>query len=258
MPSARVQVFGDAESLMHAAAEAVVSAALCALAAQDGFLFCVSGGRTPKPLYELLASDAFARRIDWRRAHVLFGDERCVPKEHEASNYWMLQRALLQHVPLPRQNIHPIEAERLPVEAAAAYEARLRMLLGATQSGAPARALDLVLLGLGTDAHTASLFPYSVDEPERWVSARTPEPGSIPRVTLTPSVLNAANTALFLVSGADKAATLATVLEGPRDPLRLPAQRIQPLGELLFMVDAAAAARLDGSRMIAREPASED
>ena len=238
----QLQVFEDAHELARRAAEALVEIAGDACRERGRFVWCVSGGQTPRALYETLASPALASRIDWNRTHIAFGDERCVAADDPASNYRMLRETLLQHVAIPQAQVHRIATERLPPSAAVAYQATLQDLLGTSASGAPREPFDLVLLGLGADGHTASLFPNSVDEAATWVSAREAQP--LWRVTLTPLVLNATRSAWFLVSGADKAERLAEVLQGPTRPLALPAQRIAPQGSLCWWVDRAAAARL--------------
>ncbi|MCA9322328.1 MAG: 6-phosphogluconolactonase, partial [Planctomycetes bacterium] len=174
---------------------------------------------------------------------VCFGDERCVAPDAPESNYGMVSRALFDHVPLPAQQIHRITTELSPRMAADDYEARLKSLLGVAPSGAPLRRFDLVLLGLGTDGHTASLFPGSADEPGRWVSPRMVS--SSWRITLTPLALNAADSVFFLVKGPEKAEPLAQVSSAPSDPMLLPAQRIVPSGTLTWLVDQDAASRLD-------------
>jgi len=237
-----VEVFADRIALIAAAAEVVVQAAADACRTRGRFVFCLSGGQTPRALYELLATDAFAKRIDWAHTELCFGDERCVPPDDPASNYRMASQALIAHVPIAAAHVHRIAAELSPTQAADDYEARLRALLGVSSTGQPAQAFDLVLLGLGADGHTASLFPDSVDEEGRWVSARAAQPVS--RITLTPLALNAAECVCFLVAGADKAERLAQLLAQPRDPRRLPAQRITPSGRLRFLVDRAAASAL--------------
>lgn len=239
----RVDVFPDAAALTRCAAEAVVRAAARACRLRGRFIWCVCGGQTPRALYELLATDAFAKRIDWTRTELCFGDERCVTPDDPSSNYRMVWQALVRHVALAPSQVHRIEAERTPLVAADAYETQLKQLLGVSASGFPSRYFDLVLLGLGDDGHTASLFPGSLDEPGRWVSARPGQP--FWRITLTPAVLNASQATLFLVSGAQKAAQLARVLCGPADLVGVPAQRIAPAGTLTWLADRAAAARLD-------------
>ncbi len=181
--------------------------------------------------------------VMWSRVQVLWGDERCVPPHHAESNYRMARETLLDRVPVPAANVHRIHGEDDPASAAKAYEATLRALL---RRPAAAR-IDLILLGLGEDGHTASLFPGSaaVHEQTRWVMAAHAAAGSMWRITLTPAVINAAAEVLFLVSGAAKAGILRRVLEGPRRPQSLPAQAIAPTnGRVRWCVDAAAAAEL--------------
>jgi 6-phosphogluconolactonase len=217
------------------------------IAHRGRFLLALSGGSTPRPLYELLASRPFATRIDWPRVHMFWGDERCVPPDQPESNYRMAREALLDHVPLPPANVHRIRGEDKPTEAAAAYAESLGAFFGSRDSS-PTESFDLVLLGMGADGHTASLFPGSAaaKESRRWVVATPgPEPGSW-RVSLTPVLLNASENVTFLVTGADKAERLKDVLEGGQPDL-LPAQLIRPThGALHWMIDAAAAARLRG------------
>jgi 6-phosphogluconolactonase len=228
-------------------AERVVAHARHAIAYRGRFLLALSGGSTPRPLYELLASPRFATRIDWTRVHMFWGDERCVPPDQPESNYRMAREALLDHVPLPPANVHRIRGEDEPAEAAAAYEELLGAFFGSREIS-PKDSFDLVLLGMGADGHTASLFPGSAAarETRRWVVASPgPQPGSW-RVSLTPVLLNAAENVTFLVTGADKAERLKDVLENGQPDL-LPAQLIRPThGALHWMIDAAAAARLRG------------
>ena len=222
-------------------------------AAVGRFVVALSGGSTPKRLYALLATAAYAGRVDWSRVHVFWGDERCVPPDDPASNYRMAREALLSRVPVPEGNVHRMRGEDDPGSAAAAYERELREIF-VTPDGPPAcipgRRFDLVLLGMGDNGHTASLFPGTpaVREAERWVLAQYVEAVSMWRVTLTPVVINAAAEVTFLVSGGDKAEMLRRVLKGPHVPDALPAQAIAPgHGRLRWLVDAAAAADLERS-----------
>lgn len=237
-----VLTFPAPGDIAEAAAERFIAAAAAAIAARGRFTVALAGGSTPKALYARLASPACASRVDWGRVHVFWGDERCVPPEHPSSNYRMAREALLDHVPIPAARIHRLPGEREPHAAAAAYEAELRAVF----PGGAAR-FDLVLLGMGDNGHTASLFPglRAVRETARWVVAEHVGEVGMWRLTLTPPALNAAAAIVFLVAGRDKAAMLAQVLEGPRDIDRRPAQVIAPAdGTLTWLVDAAAASAL--------------
>ncbi len=247
---AGAEVFPTVDALMRAAAEAFVRCAAESIRVSGRFAVALSGGSTPASLYALLATDAYARRVDWPRVHVFWGDERCVPPGDPASNYRLARESLLDHVPLPIANLHRIRGEDDPAAAAAAYERALRQAF-ATPDGPPRHApgsrFDLVLLGMGDNGHTASLFPGmpAVHERGRWVVAQQVVAEPMWRVTLTPVVINAAGEVVFLVSGRGKAATLGRVLDGPHQPDALPAQVVAPRsGRLRWLVDAAAAADL--------------
>jgi len=240
-------IFPDLDSLAQAAAEIVVTSAQAAIAARERFSIGLSGGSTPRPLYALLASPAYAPRIDWPNVHVFWGDERCVPPDHPDSNYRMARETLLDRVPLLPDNIHRMPGERDPEAGAGAYDAHLRSFFAADGEDVPR--FDLLLLGMGGDAHTASLFPgtAALGETDRWVAANYVEKLGAWRLTLTPPALNAAAEIVVLVSGADKADALDAVLNSPTDPDRYPAQLLQPEnGRLRWLVDRAAAARLSG------------
>jgi 5-dehydro-2-deoxygluconokinase len=242
-----VAVFSDDDSLMRAEAERLVAAARDAIAARGRFVLALSGGSTPRRLYEMLSKPEFADRIDWSRTHVFWGDERCVPPDHGASNYRMAREALLDRVPIPTENIHRMRGEDDPEVAARAYEAELHGFFGPAD-GPPERSFDEVLLGMGNDGHTASLFPGTppVHEQRRWVMAQHVEqPQPMWRITLTPIVINAADDVDFLVTGAPKAERLRQVLENDGRTEVVPAQLIVPKhGSLHWMVDAAAGASL--------------
>jgi 6-phosphogluconolactonase len=238
----------DASDLARRGADVVASVAGKALEDRGRFSIALAGGATPRALYEVLAADAggTARRIDWSRAHVFWGDERCVPPEHPDSNYRMAREALLDRVPIPAAQVHRMRGEDPdPDRAAALYESELRTALGAAAPEIPR--LDLVLLGLGPDAHTASLFPGSafLSGMAPLVAAPYVEKLAAHRITLTPPVLNAASQVVFLVSGSAKASPLRDVLEGEVRPELRPAQCVRPSpGALLWLVDAEAASRL--------------
>lgn len=242
-----VRTFPDVEAVSEAAAREFVDRAREAVAARGRFTAALSGGSTPRRLYQLLAGPPLGDQVDWGRVEVFWGDERCVPPDDKDSNYRMAREALLDRVPIPPDHVHRMEAERPDRDAAARdYEATLARAFGVAPGGEPP-AFDLVLLGLGPDGHTASLFPHTtaLDETQRWVVANHVPKLGADRLTLTVRVLNRAREVLFLVAGADKAEPLAGVLEGPPDPRRLPAQLVRPAnGRLVWFVDRQAAARL--------------
>ena len=246
---AKITVYPDKESLVRGAADFITDQASKAIAARGRFTLALSGGSTPQPVYARLAAADCRDRIDWSRVLVFFGDERCVPPDDPQSNYNMVKTALLDKVPLPAANIHRILGEKAPEQAAADYAAALQCTFGGDTAlgGPPPQGFDLILLGMGDNGHTASLFPglAAVTETVRWVMAVYVEVVGMWRVTLTPVIINAARKAVFLVSGSAKAEMLHRVLEGPYQPVMLPSQIIKPVaGELHWLVDAPAAARL--------------
>jgi 6-phosphogluconolactonase len=241
-----IKTFPDASSLARAAADQWIVLAEASIAGHGQFAVALSGGSTPRALYSLLATEEFAARVDWSRLHVFWGDERCAPPDHPESNYRMARQALLDHVPIPLSNIHRIPCEQEPRQAATAYEQTLHVFFdgGAVGRRAPLPRFDLILLGMGEDGHTASLFPgaAALEERTRWVVAYNVIKLGAWRVTLTPIVINAAAHVMFLVSGANKAERLRQVLTSPYRPDELPAQIIRPThGRLVWLVDAAAA-----------------
>jgi 6-phosphogluconolactonase len=245
-----VEIFPTGAELAAAAAERIVAAAAAAIDATESFSIALSGGSTPHTLFALLATPEYASRVQWSRVQLFWGDERCVPPDDETSNYRMARETLLDHVPVRPANIHRIRGEDPPETAAAAYGHELREAFE-TPAGppraAPGSRFDLVLLGLGTNGHTASLFPHlqAVRERTRWAMAEHVDMLQMWRVTLTPLILNQAAEVLFLVSGPEKAAILRRVLCGARDADELPAQAIVPAdGRLRWFVDAAAASAL--------------
>jgi 6-phosphogluconolactonase len=242
-----VEVFADKTEMVRVEAERIVARTRDAIAARGRCLVALSGGSTPRPLYELLATPPFARRIDWARVHLFWGDERCVAPDHPDSNYRMTREAMIDHVPIPAENVHRIRGEDTPEGAALEYERVLREFFGAAQ--VPPRTFDLVLLGMGRDGHTASIFPgtQAVAEAHRWaMPVHVTAPRDMWRVTLTTVVLNAAADVTFLVAGADKAPRLHEVLEVSKGQApTLPVELVKPVtGELHWMLDAAAGAKL--------------
>lgn len=245
----KVTVYPDDASLIKAAADLIIESAAQAITARGRFTLALSGGSTPRPVYARLATADYRERIDWSKVQIFFGDERCVPPEDPQSNYRMVRTALLDQVPIPPGNIHRIRGEDAPEKAAAGYTDVLQHTFGGNTviGGPPPEGFDLILLGMGDNGHTGSLFPglAAVTETVRWVVALYIEVVGMWRVTLTPVIINAARQVAFLVSGAEKAAMLQRVLEGPYQPVVLPSQIIKPVaGELLWLLDAPAAANL--------------
>ena len=236
--SRELVILPDPEAVIQAAAKRILALSSAALRTQDRYSVALSGGSTPRRLYETLAAPPFSEQIPWERVHVFWGDERCVPPDDPGSNYRMARESLLDHVPLSADNIHRVRGELEPEAAARAYVRELRDFFDA-----PWPTFDLVLLGMGDDGHTASLFPGSraLGETTRPVVGVTADHQDRParRVTLTPPAINAARQVIFLVTGAGKAETLRAVLEGPYQPLALPAQIVRPTdGQLLWLVDS--------------------
>ena len=239
-----VRIFEDLERLSWAAATRLEEQARVKLLEKKPFSVALSGGSTPKPLYDLLGSQMFAGRVRWQNVHLFQVDERCVPPDDAQSNYRMICRALLVSTPLPDENFHRMAAERADREQAAReYAEDLARVLQPAPGECPR--LDLIFLGMGADGHTASLFPGSpaLDERTAWVTPNFAAQLNSFRLTLTLPVLNAAAHVIFLVAGADKAETLRQVLEGPEG--HFPAQLIQPAhGRLSWFLDESAASLL--------------
>lgn len=232
-----IHIFKDLPALSQAAAQLFIDCANQAIAARGQFLVALSGGGTPTATYRLLVDAP----IDWTRVHVFWGDERCVPVSDPGNSYAQARDVLLAHVPIPAGNIHRVESELEPAAAAQAYAATLRGF------GSPWPRFDLILLGMGDDGHTASLFPGSPADETEPVIAVTAHYQDRPanRVSLTPRVINDARQVIFLVSGPSKSETLASVLNGDYHPDALPAQRIRPSdGTLTWLVDAVAGSKL--------------
>ncbi len=239
-----VRTFDDLESLSRSAAALFVEACSRAVAFRNRALVALSGGNTPARLYQLLADARYAAQVDWPHVHVFWGDERCVPPDDRGSNYRQAYESLLSRVPIPEDNIHRVRGEIEPREAALEYALMLRKYASPPVSWPR---FDFVLLGMGDDGHTASLFPGSpVDNPAPTAAVTAQYEGRpANRVTITPILFNAARRLVFLVTGDSKAGTLASVLYGKYDPAKLPAQRIHPTdGDVIWLVDRAAAAGL--------------
>jgi 6-phosphogluconolactonase len=242
-----VRIFNDAEDLAREAADLFVWAGSQAISGNGRFRVALSGGSTPKALHAVLAGPGFAGQLDWRRAEFYFGDERCVPPEHDESNYGMANATLFQPLRIEPEQVSRMAGEASDAaQAAHDYEALLRGRFGCPAPDWPR--FDLVLLGMGDDGHTASLFPGTpaLEERRRLVVANRSPRGVPNRLTLTAGLINHAHMVLFLVAGASKAAVARTVLEGQNvDPARFPARLIRPEeGRLLWFLDQAAAGDL--------------
>ena len=234
--------FPDAAAVAREAATRFVRLSQQFISSDGIFHAALAGGNTPRELYRLLASDEFRPQVSWNKVHLFWSDERPVPLDHSESNHGMAWKELISRVPIPPANVHRMEAESTDFEQAAKkYEDALRSVVPCDSSGFPR--LHLIILGLGSDGHTASLFPDSpaLQPTARWVDAPFVEHLRGRRMTLTLPVLNAAHHLLFLVTGAEKAEVLQRVVEGTARP-PLPAQSVRPKdGELVFLADAAAA-----------------
>jgi 6-phosphogluconolactonase len=239
----RVQVLPDLEAISWRAADLFVSLSRKSIHSKKRFAVALSGGSTPKRLYALLGSDLYRDQVDWQSIHFFWADERCVPKEHEESNFKMAFEALLSKVPVPAPNLHRIKGEEGPEKGAKDYEEELRDFFG--RAGVPV--FDLMILGMGEDGHTASLFPGSPSlfETEGLAVPVPMEKSRADRITLTLPVLNNALQILFLVAGPSKADVLGEIFaENKRE--QYPAGRIHPVhGNLQWFIDQEASGRLE-------------
>lgn len=247
-----IRAYQNSQLLAQAAAEMIIKTSAQAVQRQGTFSLALAGGSTPRATYELLAQAGYMERVNWLKTFIFWGDERCVPLDHPESNYRMVQESLLDHVPVPAEQIYRMQGEISPQIAADIYERLLRVHFATYRANQPAEhTFDLVLLGLGEDGHTASLFPGSeaLQAQDRWVV-----PNHIPqldhsRLTLTRECINAAYQVTFLVSGGRKADILRQVITQDHSQSeggsQWPAGTIQPqAGKLLWLVDEAAAAGL--------------
>src|ERR1700730_18341631 len=238
-----IRIFETAEEVARAAADYFAEIAEKSISAEGRFSVALAGGSTPRRTYQLLASEEYRNRLPWSQVHIFFGDERSVPATHADSNYRMAEEAMISLLPIPAPNVHRMVGDGDAVANASLYEGELQAFF----DGAAWPRFNLVLLGMGDDGHTASLFPgtEALNEARAWVVANWVEKLKTYRITLTAPAINHADNIIFLVAGAGKAERLPEVLRGPRDPLRLPSQLIQPVaGSLVWLADKAAAERL--------------
>ena len=232
----RVEILGDRRALARHVAEWMTN---LALASEGPFRVALSGGSTPKMLYELLASSELRPRFPWKRVLWYWGDERFVPHDHPDSNYRMTLEAMLSRAPVPPRNVFPVPVDGAPEEAALRYERTLQAAYGGSALDPAKPLFDINLLGLGADGHIASLLPDepALEERERWVVA-VPHGRPEVRITMTYPVLESCRRAAFLVAGSEKASIVRAMQSGES---RVPAARFEPVGELLWFLDRSAA-----------------
>jgi 6-phosphogluconolactonase len=246
--SKQIAILETPAALAQDAARRFIQHGKRAIEQRGRFIVALSGGTTPRAMNLLLSAESVSLGLDWRKVHVLWGDERFVPLSHPDSTYLMTRDSLLANVPIPPENVYPVPTEGVLLdEAATLYERTIITLCGQEP------ALDLVVLGMGPDAHTASLFPHNaaLAEPlDRLVVAVRDAPKPPPqRVSFTFGLINRATHVLVLVAGADKSSALSNVLEGPTNVGSLPAQGLNPqTGVITWLVDVAAASALQTKR----------
>jgi 6-phosphogluconolactonase len=237
----RLDVFPNADELAVALADLFVNESETAQTERGSFYVALAGGTTPSAAYQLLGSEAYEDRVSWDDVYIYFGDERCVRPEDPLSNYRTACDTLLSHVPIPLGNIHRMKGEIDPAEAAVEYAKLLRDDLGEYL------AFDLLMLGLGKDGHTASLFPGTdpLTDDEHLVRATYSKETQTNRLTITPKIINSARAVVIATEGPEKAFALGTAREGAYDPTACPAQIVNPAsGNLLWLVDELAAGML--------------
>jgi len=239
-----IRSYPSLSELSLAAAEFIAELAEARIREKNIFTFVLSGGTTPRLLYEELAKEPYASRVDWQHTHLFWGDERCVPSDNPDSNFSLALQTLISKVDVPSSSIHRIPAATgSPKVVAAEYETTLREFFQPTAAGEPSTSFpsfDLVLLGIGVDGHTASLFPgdAALEERTSWVVAVEGSSASppVPRITLTFPVINEAKCVLFLASGSNKLKVLQEILNNPHTAI-YPAAHVRPAGKLLWFID---------------------
>ena len=238
-----LKVFADIEPLSRWTVQKIIETSVEAISARGRFLLALNGGSTPTRTFQLLASE-FHDKVDWNKTHIFWGDERCVPPDDKESSYGQAHEILLNKISIPDSNVHRVNTDLGPDAASKDYASTLSRF---AQPPLDWPRFDLVLLGMGDDGHTASLFPGSaiyITEPTLAITAHYQDrPAN--RITMTPLVFNSARTIIFMATGEKKAITLARVLSDKYEPENLPAQRIYPKdGELIWLVDEDAASKL--------------
>ena len=240
-----MHIYKDTNELSIAVAEWMTTYIRETLEKKDRFTIALSGGSTPQKLHEILVRSPYREKIDWAKLHVFWGDERAVPFDDERNNARMAYDTLLHHVPIPPHQIHIMKTDVDPEDAALEYEKILHLYFDETPTS-----FDLVLLGMGDDGHTLSLFPGTdvVHEHNAWAKAFYLETQQMHRITLTAPIVNRSAAIVFLVAGSNKSAALKQVLKGTYQPDKYPSQQICPQnGELYWFVDEAAALEVQGS-----------
>jgi len=248
LPLPEFEIHLDSSALFQSAAEKLVRIANDAVMKQGAFFVALAGGNTPCELYILLAHENWRARVPWQRTHIFFGDERCVLPDHPDSNYRMAREAFIAKVNIPESHVHRMAGEEEPHMAAAAYEQEIFRVFAA--NGIERPRFDLILLGLGSDGHTASLFPETsaLHEKEKLVVANYVEKFKSYRLTMTLPLINASRQVLFLVSGESKAAIVEEIFKNTERSFQYPAELVQPNdGKLLWLIDRVAAAALQSS-----------
>lgn len=236
-----LHIYKDSETLSSATAKFIADHIAATLKTQSRYTIALSGGSTPVRLHQLLAHSPYKEQIDWSRLHIFWGDERAVPFNDDRNNAKMAYETLLNFVPVPADQIHVMRTDIDPTASAAEYEKILHQYFDNTASS-----FDLVLLGMGDDGHTLSLFPGMpvIHEEKLWATAFWLQAQDMYRITLTRTIVNRSACVVFLTSGAKKAHALKEVLKGASNPDLYPSQVIKPMGELHWFVDEAAAADL--------------
>ena len=242
-----LKVFPDKNTLIQESAAYIAGIIQQSLKEQNRCTFVLAGGSTPKSLYETFASEKYKEAIEWNKVHLFWGDERCVPPDHHDSNYRMTKEALIDHINIPQENVHRIPAENEPDDAARDYEKTIKKFFGNT-SQLPV--FDIILLGIGEDGHTASLFPgtQALEEKKRCVTGvYVPELDTY-RITFTFPVINNGKNVIFLVSGSSKSTIMKKIYE--RTDTTFPSARVSPAnGSLVYLLDKAAGANVSSIKM---------